>query len=229
MHIFLNHIITKNTPTYGNSSMVGITKSRSIDKGDTSNEHHLEFNNHIGTHIDAPFHFDNSGKSLDQYPADFWICNFPVLIQKKFEPKEIITLNKLKDEFSQLNSNIDCILLKTGFEIFRPKKEIYSFQNPSIDPEIPIYLRNNFQLKFLGIDYISISSRENREMGRNTHKAFLCKSYMEYEFSSSPILLIEDMHLEFLYSSPRKLYISPLLFENSDGSPVTIIAELEDI
>ena len=225
MYILLSHILDKATPTYGNSSKMGITQSRSMVLGDSSNEHFLEFNNHIGTHIDAPYHFDDGGKSLDEFPPEFWICHHPLFIEKSFEEEEIITLDSLISEFGKINSDTDCILLKTGFEKCRSNTNVYCFKNPSISPEIPVWLRQNTNIKFFGIDYISISSRANREMGRETHKAFLCKTYKEFTQLTDPILLIEDMNLEKLESSPKHLIISPLFFKKSDGSPATIFAK----
>jgi arylformamidase len=225
MYILLSHILDRATPTYGNSTKMGITLSRSLALGDSSNEHFLEFNNHIGTHIDAPYHFDDGGKSLDDFSPEFWICNNPLFIEKSFKEEEIISLDSLKSEFKKINLETDCILLKTGFEKFRSETDIYCFKNPSISPDIPIWLRQNTNIRFFGIDYISISSRANREMGRETHKAFLCKIYKDFKLLSDPILLIEDMNLEKLESSPKHLIISPLFFKNSDGSPATIFAK----
>jgi arylformamidase len=225
MYVLLNHVLDEFTPSYGNSTKVRISQTRCISKGDTSNEHVLEFNNHLGTHIDAPYHFDHAGKSLDVFPAEFWICKNILLIEKSFQEEEIITLDKLQDAFDQIQPTTDCILLKTGFEKYRADVSIYCFKNPSISPEIPIWLRKNTNLKFFGVDYISISSRAHRELGRETHKAFLCKTYLDHTFQKDPILLIEDMKLDPLLSSPIQMIISPLLFKKADGSPVTILAE----
>ena len=62
-------------------------------------------------------------------------------------------------------------------------------------------------------------------MGRKTHKAFLCSSYEQELKLNDPILLIEDMKLSSLHETPKKIWIAPLYFENSDGAPVTILAE----
>jgi kynurenine formamidase len=226
MYLFLSHKLESNTPSYGNSSKVILDSTRSIKDGDTSNEHFLSFSNHISTHIDAPYHFDDYGKSLDDYDPDFWICNTPYLIEKEFNPEEIISFEKLEVDFIKIPKETDCLLIKTGFEKFRDNIEVYSFKNPSVSPDIPIWLRNNLNLKFFGIDYISISSRANRELGRETHKAFLCSTYNGLENTSDPILLLEDMRLKELFSSPKKIIISPLIFTKSDGAPTTILAEL---
>jgi kynurenine formamidase len=74
--IFLSYFLNANTPVYGGAKgSVLFEELRSISKGDTSNNLYLKFPNHIGTHIDFPRHFSDTGKSLNDYSADFWIFN----------------------------------------------------------------------------------------------------------------------------------------------------------
>lgn len=226
--IFLNHVLSPTTPTYGNSGSLIIEKSREIQNGDTSNEHILHFSNHIGTHVDSPYHFDDRGFKLTDFPADFWFCENPYLLECQAGPEETITLEKFLPLIQKMDTGTDCILFKTNFESYRETREIYCFKNPSITPDIPLYLRNNFNLKFFGVDYISISSRANREMGRKTHKAFLCREYEGEKFNSEPILLLEDLKLSSLHTHPKQIWIAPMFFQNSDGAPVTVVADVEN-
>lgn len=229
MILLLNHLLNTKIPTYANTGKFEIIKSRSIENGDSSNESSITFSNHVGTHVDAPYHFDNDGKSLDLFPAQYWFCDYPWLIELNAEPGEIIDLDKILDLVMNIPQNTDILLLKTNFEKYRnTDRDIYNFQNPSIHPEVGIWLRKNRKLKFIGFDYISLSSRANREMGRVAHHAFL--SSKEYgtrnEIQGTPILLIEDMKLSELQVTPKRIIISPLLFEKADGGPVTIFAEI---
>jgi arylformamidase len=220
--IYLNHILNNSTPGYGNKIDIQIKSVRSISNGDTSNESHLNLGNHVGTHIDAPFHFDNDGITLDQMNADFWICTKPFLIYEPLRQKEICTLSSIKSKLDDMPFETDILLLKTNFEKFRTTPEIYGNENPILEPEIALYLRKNFRLKFIGIDTISFGSRAHREMGRSTHKAFLYK----YDDLNDPIFLIEDMALNLIQKSPSSIFISPLLYEKADGAPCTILAEI---
>ena len=70
------------------------------------------------------------------------------------------------------------------------------------------------------MDLISISSYSNREEGRKAHHAFLNPDEGE------PILLIEDMKLD-TNSSFNKVIVAPLLIDNADGSPCTVLAYTE--
>lgn len=227
-HIYLNHPLELNTPSYANNGKLEINRTRSIKNGNTSNETELSFTNHIGTHIDAPFHFDDDGKTVDQYSPDMWICETPWVMELNANPAEILSLEKLLPLMEAIPKEADALILKTGFEKHRKSNlEYYCFQNPAIEPSVGFWLRKNRSLKFFGFDYISLSSRAHRNMGRESHRAFLCNNLDGTIIEGEPILLIEDMKLSEIEKSIRRLIVSPLLFQNADGAPVTILGEIE--
>ena len=95
---YLSHLISEATPMYGGyENLINIKKSRSIQDGDTSNNLTLEFPNHIGTHIDFPFHFSMNGNKLQDYSAEFWIFNNIGFIQTEFSKIEKNLDNLSKD------------------------------------------------------------------------------------------------------------------------------------
>ena len=175
------------------------------------------------------YDFDNDGKCLDEYPANFWECNSPYLIEYEATPGEILELSNMISYLEKIPNETDILILKTKFEKYRnADNSIYSFQNPSITEDVGFWLRKNRNLKFIGFDYISLSSRANREIGRASHRAFLClrKSTTQERIEGEPILVVEDMKLSGLASIPKKIIVVPLLFEKSDGAPVTVLAYL---
>ncbi|TQE84043.1 cyclase family protein [Leptospira noguchii] len=227
-YIYLNHLLKSNTPSYANNGKLEILRTRLIKAGDTSNETELAFSNHMGTHIDAPFHFSDFGKKLDDYAPGMWFCNFPHIIEYNAEPGEILGLEKLKPLLKDIPESTDVLILRTGFEKYRNSNlDFYCFQNPAIEPSVGLWLRKNRRLKFFGFDYISLSSRAHREMGKESHRAFLCDFLNENKIEGDPILLIEDMKLSEIKNSLHRIIVSPLLFENADGAPVTVLAEIK--
>jgi len=50
-----------------------IERVNSIDRGDICNLTRLSMCAHNGTHVDAPFHFINDGKTLEQMPLDSFV------------------------------------------------------------------------------------------------------------------------------------------------------------
>ena len=234
--LLFSYPLSKTTPFYGNSQSVSIRPSRSITAGDTANTSHLEFSNHSGTHIDAPYHFDEDGKKITDYTLDFWRCQKVLCIESpslpeakeqlgilQFEDALEFVTEGFKKTYEQENSalEIEAILWKTGW-CQRRGEDAYATAGPGIAAELAEYLREKFpNLRFLGFDLISLSSFANREAGREAHRAFLCHE--------RPILPIEDMDLRNLpkkYDALQNLLISPLFIQEGDGAPVTVWAEI---
>ena len=80
-YICLSHILSRKTPSYGNRDALKIDKKSSINLGDVSNTSSWIFsNNHIGTHIDTPYHFNINGKKSYDFSIDEFFYNKVTLI-----------------------------------------------------------------------------------------------------------------------------------------------------
>ena len=214
-YTFLSYPMNENTPLYGGKKGVKIKINSSIEKGDSSNSKVLSFNNHSGTHVDFPNHFIKNGKTSEQYDISDWIFTNPFLIELVTAENELINFSE--NQINKIPKKTDFIILKTGFGAFRGEEKYWK-NNPGLSPDLANKLRTNLpNLKVIGLDLISITSYQNRELGRIAHRNFLG--------GDRPILLIEDMNLIGLNKSPNKLICAPLLIEKLDGTPITIIAE----
>ena len=91
-----------------------------------------------------------------------------------------------------------------------------------IEVEVVDWIRQNLKLKFLGFDFISLSSPLHRETGRLAHRKLLSK----HPSGTKPILIIEDMSLKNINMAPRKVLLIPLRFHQSDGAMITVLAEI---
>lgn len=213
--INLSHYLNSQTPAYGGAKNdLEITPASSICCGDSSNSLRISFKNHIGTHIDLPKHFYEAGKVLNDYSASFWEFSSPQLLELPCKEGQIITVGDLKNE---IYYQTDFLIVRTGFENFR-KDDTYWARNPGFDRDVGHYLRENFpKLRSIGFDFISLTSYENRPLGREAHKAFLS----EYK-KLQPILIVEDMKLSAITGDLKKLIIAPLMIDQADGVPVTV-------
>lgn len=209
--LFLSHFINKNTPVYGGVQNAFISETiSSINEGDTSNSSKFIFNNHIGTHIDFPFHFSNSGAKSNDYNSNFWIFNKVGFINT--------SINNFEDDIKDLPIDIEILLLKTNFGINRGTDK-YIFDQPVIPSNWAFLLRSKFpKLRAFGFDLISLTSKKDRIEGKKAHIEFLIENN---------ILIIEDMDLSKITETPSKLIVAPLLIESSDGVPCTIISSFE--
>lgn len=216
MAIYLSHPLSSNTPLYGGAKNIDIAPNTKIRKGDTANSLMLSFPNHAGTHLDVPYHFFENGKKLTDYDPHFWIFNHPLCIDV---PSEDGYLVKYEDVVDSIKSETDLLLIRTGYEKFRMKKKYWS-KNPGLSASLAMEIRKNHaNVRAVGVDFISISSRRHRIEGRKAHCEFLGDQY-----DSDPIVLVEDMSLLNFTTDISSVIISPLLIKNGDGAPCTVTA-----
>ncbi len=214
--IYLSHPFANDTPLYGGAKNIHIESQSSIQEGHTANSKILSFPNHAGTHVDVPYHFLEDGKKLTDYDASYWIFNKPQLIDVPGEDGYLVTYDDIS---GKLNDETDLLLIRTGYETFRSNPKYWQ-SNPGLSADLAEGLRTNYQnIRALGVDVISITSRLHREEGRKAHREFLSGNY-----ASEPTVLIEDMSLLNLTYGISQVIVLPLMIAGADGAPCTIIA-----
>jgi kynurenine formamidase len=206
--IYLSHFIKENTPVYGgDTEVIQLEKIRTISKGDTSNNLKLTFPGHVNTHIDFPYHFHDNGKKSNDYAPINWIFNKVGFISSSIED--------IENKIAYLPKDIECLILKTGFEQYRGLEKYWKEQ-PIINAALATTLKSKFpNLRLFGFDMISLTSKLDRSEGKKAHLAFLIEN---------DILILEDMHLAFLEHTPKQIIVAPLQIDNADGVPCTVLA-----
>lgn len=213
-YLYLSHFLSEQTPLYRGEKNISIRISSSIKNGDSANTKLLSFPNHAGTHIDAPRHFSDEGRTIQDYDPSFWVFHHPYLLFRPAQENEMIDL---KEEVELISAQTDFLIVRTNFQRCR-HEEKYWAMNPSISSSSAPRLKSKCPgLRVIGFDFISISGYQQRTTGREAHKEFLLHHH---------ILVIEDMKLDMLNASPRRIMAFPLLLDQGDGAPITIIAEM---
>ena len=205
--VFLSYFLDGHTPAYGGAkNVVSLEQIKSINNGDTSNNLNISFPGHIGTHIDFPSHFSESGKSCIDYPASYWIFKKVGFLQ--------CAIQEVNEQINQMPQDIELLILKTGFGKKRTQTEYWASQ-PVIPASFAKLFRDRFPLlRVFGFDMISLTSKLDREEGKRAHVDFLI---------NEEILVLEDMNLEPITCSPETFIICPLLIAVADGVPCTVI------
>jgi len=218
--IRLSHVLSETTPSYGNRDNFRVHKNSSISKGDSVNTSRWEFtNNHIGTHVDVPLHFNPEGLATDQIDINDWIFEKVILIDVPCSFARLINNKDIMDY--NIPPDVDMLLIRTGFENYRDQSKYYN-DNPGLDEKLAHFLRGRLpNLRCIGFDFISLTSWKSRAEGRQSHKAFLCP-----EDGVLPIIVVEDMSLKELKSPIEWLIVAPLIVADSNGGPVTVFAKV---
>ena len=214
MITWLSHPLSLNTPAYGGGEGMQIESITQIAAGDTANTSRFVLPNHLGTHIDAPRHFFDSGATLTDYSAEFWIFDTPILVDVPGDDGYLISS---KDVEAVLTPNTDLLLLRTGYEAFRDNTRYWK-HNPGLAPEFGKWIRESFpNIRAVGMDIISVTSRHHRIKGREAHRTLL-----DPNAYGNPVLPVEDMALGHVNWRLDRVIISPLRVNNADGGPCTI-------
>ncbi|OHE56199.1 MAG: hypothetical protein A2Z47_06935 [Thermodesulfovibrio sp. RBG_19FT_COMBO_42_12] len=218
MH-FLSYPIEKRMPVYGTANAdMEIVPVRSISDGDSCNVFKIGLENHVGTHVDCPAHFFNHGSKINDYPANTWFFYNPYVIRVSLKENQIIT----PEDIGKIPHGADLLLIQSSFSHFRGT-EIYSRHNPGFHPEVGKWLREKYShVRAIGFDFISLSTYQNRELGRKAHQAFL-----DPNGNNSPILIVEDMDLSVDLTGLTKVMVFPLRVEGLDSAPCTVVGMFE--
>ncbi|MBS5886051.1 MAG: cyclase family protein [Clostridium sp.] len=204
--IDLSHTINKNMTTYTKDEKLEIYNIATIEK-DGFNEKLLRLCTHTGTHIDAPSHMINKGKTIEEFNiSEFIGIAFMIDISNIKE----VTISDLTQYEEDLR-NCDFLILKTGWESHWGTKSYFN-DFPSLTEEAAKWICD-FSLRGIGIDAISIDKFDSIDF--EIHNIVLSRGK----------LIIENLtNLDDINSNKFTLVATPLKIEDGDASPVRAIA-----
>lgn len=201
--IDLSVVLSEDTPVYPEDPVTKIEPAGVFAK-DGFNDHFVSMGTHVGTHIDAPFHMIENGKTLDQIPIDQFVGRGRLINveNKKFD------LEKVKQGGIKAG---DIVLFNTGI-ISDYHDEKYFTIYPEIPEEIARYLVD-IKVKIVGVDMCSPDHPPFK-----VHKILL----------GAGILIIENLtNLDKLVSKEFTVYALPIKLQ-LDGAPARVIAQIHD-
>ena len=164
---------------------------------------------HLGTHIDAPIHFDSGGESVEEIPLKKIVVfdNAKVLEIIKNDDEDI-GVNEIKKYHIEKN---DTVLIHTGWSS-NNLKDKYFKKNPGLSKTAAEYL-SDLDINLVGIDSPSIDPAFDKEF--SSHKIF----------SSKRIPIVENLiNLDKIKKDNFIFIALPLKLKNCSGSPVRAVA-----
>lgn len=202
----------------------------SMDKGSVCNTAEITVFDHLGTHIDAPRHYNANGPRLQDVPFfERFIFEKPLVVDVPKKAEEKIEPEDLKP-FADKIKEADLLCIRTGFSSVRPKDaDTYNAHGPAVSSRTAKWLIENFggSLKAVALDFLSLACPQDTKDGDLAHQ------YMLGMHSKDYIMIIEDCNLSELPGTEdsdkiKRIYAIPLRFTGVDSGPVTMFAELKD-
>lgn len=206
--IDLTHLIVEPMPVYPGTEQPQLYKACTLeDHG--FRETKLSFYSHTGTHMDAPAHMLAHGKTLDEFTLDKFVGE-AVLLDFKNKQRKYIEIKDL-EPFKEGLVEADFLIINTGWSSYWGKIEYFS-DFPALSSEAAQWLKQ-FNLKGVGIDTISIDSKESGEY--KVHKIF---------FNAGMVIVENLTNLEKIKSREFIFSAMPLKYIKADGAPVRAAA-----
>ena len=190
---------------FPNDTPYSMDSVETIERSGICNVSKLALSAHYGTHIDAPLHFIQNGKSIDQYSVQEFIL-----------PAQVI---EIKDTESIRPSELEPLDIKRGDALlFKTNNSASSRSINGIFSEDFVYLSAEAAdycvkkgVSLVGIDYATID--KYGDMNFPAHRTL----------SKNGVLILEGIHLKDVPAGKYTLFCLPLKIKGSEASPVRAI------
>lgn len=177
----------------------------------------FESASHVGTHVDAPRHFDPHGPAMDDLPLDAF-CGPAVLSTVTKGAGEPIAQADIEAGGPTLRPG-DILIVKTGWgrHYVAGDQEAYG-DYPYLDERAAEWLVRS-QVKLLGMDTMSPDLPARRRPAGYllpVHRALL----------GSGVLIAENLNLELAKPGRYEVFAFPLCIAAGDGGPARVVGRV---
>ena len=198
--------ISRDMPVWPGDPSIILEQVSSMDAGAHDNVSRLACGVHTGTHVDAPHHFLNDGRTVESLSLELLVG--PAILVQVPEQVKIVDADVL--EKAAIPSGTERLLLKTRNSRLweRAEREFFSgFVGISVDGAKWLVQHN---IKLIGIDYLSIAPYKQ---SLPTHRVLL----------EAGVIIVEGMDLSAISPGAYTIYCLPLKLVGSDGAPARVI------
>ncbi|MBP3965307.1 arylformamidase [Paenibacillus lignilyticus] len=156
---------------------------------------------HTGTHVDAPFHFDNEGKRVSDLDLDLYMGQARVI---HLPNPGSIGVQELTGV--QLDG-VTRLLIRTDAW---KDRHVFPQSIPPIEPELAAYLAG-YGVRLIGLDLPSVDPLDSKELPAH------------HELAGYGIHILEGLVLDHVEPGDYELIALPLPLTEADGSPVRAV------
>lgn len=194
--------ITPHMPVYPGDPPVIFEARQRIAHGDPANVSYCGMGTHTGTHIDAPFHFVDSGRKIGEIPLNLLIGRTRIVeITAPRIDEEVLSEVDLDDHVR--------VIFKTR-NSYLWSRNTFVQEYVHVTPGAARKLVEN-GIKLVGIDYLSIE-----KFGSTSFPTHL-------ELLSNGVVIIEGLNLSEVDAGEYELICLPMKLQDSDGAPARVI------
>lgn len=184
-------------------------KTRDISQGDLTNDTTICMNVHTGTHVDAPSHFFENGRTVDQLEIDDLIGQALVI---DLQSVNIIDSNSLEN--LNIPPSTKRVLFKTtNSNNWKSQSNSFDCDFVAMTAEAAKWVVER-GIRLVGVDYLSIQRFGD---GPETHQILL----------GANVVILEGLNLDHVSPGEYHLICLPILFVGLEGASARAILRRE--
>ncbi|MBI1850994.1 MAG: cyclase family protein [Planctomycetes bacterium] len=199
--------LTDAMPVWPGDPPASIRPALRIRNGDPANVTRIDIGTHTGTHVDAPWHFEDDGITVDQLDLDVLVGRARVVEFSGSRPIDAAMLARVP------LGDATRVLFKTENSALWARGGFHR-DFVGLAPDGARYLVDR-GVRLVGIDYLSIEPFGSTDFA--THHTLLRRG----------VVIVEGLDLSNLKAADYDLVVLPLKIAGADGSPARAI--LRDI
>ncbi|WP_138004879.1 cyclase family protein [Halalkalirubrum salinum] len=177
----------------------------------------IKLDSHTGTHMDAPAHMVDNGRTLDTYPPETFRFEAAIVDCRPLDDREPIARSMLADRAAADNrSNLDMVILRTGWEAYWGDDRY--FDHPYLTGDAAAWLAE--RELHLGVDMLNVDPTPTA----NAASGEPSKYPAHHGLFAADRLIVENLCGLAGVGDRIDLHAYPLAIEAADGSPVRAVA-----
>lgn len=198
--------ISPSLPTWPGDPKLELEKSESMDRGAHNNVSRISSSVHLGTHVDAPYHFLNDGGTVDQLPLE--VLTGPCYVAQLPDGIEAITAEVL--ERTEITADMKRVLFGTrNSHLWARGESEFQTDFVAITEDGAEWLVER-GVQLIGVDYLSVAPYGDSVP---THTVLL----------QAGVVIVEGLNLSNVMRGFYDLYCLPLKIADCDGAPARAI------
>ena len=178
-----------------------VVRSWSIGPGCPVNVSRIVLSSHVGSHADAPLHFDATGRSIDAMPLETYIG--PCHVVDARGAGEVIGVS---DVLPQLPARVERVLIRQ----YERYPAVWDDALKGLDPALVEALAAR-GCRLIGVDAASVDPANSKTL--DAHHAI----------EAAGIAIIEGLVLDNVSPGPYELIAPPLKIEGCDAAPLRAV------
>ena len=225
MFISLTHLLSEDTPVLLTNPKVKFEPLMRMADGDMTNVTMLHLFSHHGTHMDAPWHWVDDGKTIDQLDLDDFIYDKPKFADVRNRPGHAVDRSDIAPLFSK-NDDTDLLMVFSGISLVRESDpEAYGQRFPYFTMDAARFIIDETRVRAVAIDFGAVDSAEDMHGGSApVHYVLLGRS----DVSSRSIVIVEEANLmPAVGKNLKRVFAIPLRLKGLDASPINLFAEVD--